>query len=83
MKLDPASCRAGRDKQSADRLHVPAARMKQRERRPADPGACPQKGNSSIRCVPRWPGSSRHAAAHLAPARAKCARSNPHQPTRT
>jgi len=39
MNKDPASWRAGRDKRSTDRLHAPAVRMKQRERRPADPGA--------------------------------------------
>src|SRR5262245_24343395 len=39
---DPASWRTGRNKWSTDRLHVPAVRMKQRERRPADPGASPR-----------------------------------------
>ncbi len=54
--------------------------MKQRARRPANPGARPL-GCSSINCVKRWPGSGRHVAYMPRPIRAKCVRSSPHQPT--
>jgi hypothetical protein len=64
--MDPASRRAGRSALSSVRHFAPAARMKQQERRQADPGAAHNAG-----CLENLHGERLAEPMHTAPVRTR------------